>query len=80
MAKKCIKPFKVQCTSVYCYVQVCPGLYRAEDALSSKVHELLLAAGQTGKVAERSRLVEEAVKISKQIAGNLRLDVSNSYT
>ena len=57
------------------YFEVCPGLYRAEDAASSKAHELLLAAAQTPRPAERQRMVEEAVAIAKQIAGNLRLEV-----
>ncbi len=56
--------------------EVCPGLYRAEDAASSKAHELLLAAAQTPKAADRERMVAEAVAIAKQIAGSLRLDVS----
>jgi hypothetical protein len=56
--------------------EVCPGLYRAEDAASSKAHELLLAAAQTAKAADRERMVAEAVAIAKQIAGSLRLDVS----
>ena len=56
--------------------EVCPGLYRIEDAASSKAHELLLAAGQTAKAADRDRMVKEAVAIAKQIAGSLRLDVS----
>jgi hypothetical protein len=56
--------------------EVCPGLYRAEDAASSKAHELLLAAAQTAKAADRDRMVAEAVAIAKQIAGSLRLDVS----
>jgi nuclear pore complex protein Nup155 len=56
--------------------EVCPGLYRAEDAASSKAHELLLAAAQTAKAADRERMVAEAVAIGKQIAGSLRLDVS----
>ena len=58
---------------------MCPGLYRAEDAASSKAHELLLAAAQTLKTAERERMVAEAVGIAKQIAGSLRLDVSKPF-
>jgi len=59
--------------------EVCPGLYRAEDAASSKAHELLLAAAQTGKPSDRERMVREAVSIAKQIAGSLRLEVLVSH-
>merc|ERR1719193_196125 len=59
--------------------EVCPGLYRAEDAASSKAHELLLAAAQTNKAAERDKMVKDAVTIAKQIAGSLRLEVLVSH-
>jgi len=59
--------------------EVCPGLYRVEDAASSKAHELLLAAAQSNKPAERSRMIQEAVEIAKGIAGSLRLDVMVSH-
>ena len=55
---------------------MCPGLYRAEDAASSKAHELLLAAAQATKTSDRERMVTDAVGIAKQIAGNIRLEVT----
>ena len=51
--------------SMFLYAQVCPGLYRVEDAASSKAHELLLAAAQSSKPAERTRMIQEAVEIAK---------------
>jgi len=59
--------------------EVCPGLYRAEDAMSSKAHELLLAAAQTKLPGERDWMVQQAVEIAKQIAGSLRLDILVSH-
>jgi len=59
--------------------EVCPGLYRAEDALSNKAHELLIAAGKSTNAAESAKMVKEAVGIAKQIAGHLKLEVLVSH-
>jgi len=59
--------------------QLCPGLYRQEDALSSKAHELLLAAAKQSKGGEREKMVAEAVSIAVQIAGHLQLGVLVSH-
>jgi len=59
--------------------QLCPGLYRQEDALSSKAHELLLAAAKQTKGGERDKMVAEAVTIAVQIAGHLQLGVLVSH-
>ena len=59
--------------------QLCPSLYRQEDALSSKAHELLLAAAKLGPGTEKDKLVGEAVSISVQIAGHLHLEVLVSH-
>jgi len=59
--------------------QLCPGLYRQEDALSSKAHELLLAAAKQSQGGERDKMVGEAVSIAVQIAGHLQLGVLVSH-
>jgi len=59
--------------------EVCPSLYRVEDAASSKAHELLLAAAQSNKPSERNRMIQESVDIAKGIAGSIRLDVLVSH-
>jgi len=59
--------------------QLCPGLYRQEDALSSKAHELLLAAAKVSQGGEREKMVSEAVSIAVQIAGHLQLSVLVSH-
>jgi len=58
---------------------LCPALYRQEDALSSKAHELLLAAAKQSKGGERVKMVSEAVNIAIQIAGHLQLGVLVSH-
>ena len=63
--------------NIYSFVQVCPSLYRVEDAASSKAHELLLAAAQSNKPAERQRMIQEAVEIAKSIAGSRILEVKD---
>jgi len=59
--------------------QLCPGLYRQEDALSSRAHELLLAAAKLSPGGERDKTVGEAVGIAVQIAGHLQLGVLVSH-
>ena len=59
--------------------QLCPSLYRHEDALSSKAHELLLAAAKLGNGTEKDKMIGEAVSIAIQIAGHLHLDVMVSH-
>ena len=59
--------------------QLCPSLYRQEDALSSKAHELLLAAAKLGHGSEKDKMIGEAVGIAVQIAGHLHLDVMVSH-
>lgn len=59
--------------------QLCPSLYRHEDALSSKAHELLLAAAKIGNGTEKDKMIGEAVSIAIQIAGHLHLDVMVSH-
>lgn len=46
--------------------EVCPSLYRAEDALFVRAHELLLAAKGERNVAEKHRLLKEALTLCKQ--------------
>ena len=59
--------------------QLCPSLYRQEDALSSKAHELLLAAAKLGHGSEKEKMIGEAVGIAVQIAAHLHLDVMVSH-
>ena len=58
---------------------LCPALYTMEDSTSSKVHELLLAAGQQSKVGERERMVGEAVTLALGIASRLQLPTVVSH-
>lgn len=59
--------------------QLCPSLYRQEDQLSSKAHELLLSAAKLGHGSERDKMIGEAVGIGVQIAAHLHLDVMVSH-
>ena len=59
--------------------QLCPSLYRQEDALSSKAHELLLAAAKLGQGSEKDKTIGEAVGIAVQIAAHLHLEVMVSH-
>ena len=58
---------------------LCPALYTVEDSTSSKVHELLLAAGQQSKTGERERMVDEAVNLALSIASRLQLPTVVSH-
>jgi len=58
---------------------LCPALYTMEDSTSSKVHELLLAAGQQSKAGERERIVGEAVTLALGIASRLQLPTVVSH-
>ncbi len=49
---------------------VCPALYHSEDAISSKAHEILITAKQQTNAKEREKLLQEAVRMSKEIAGS----------
>ncbi|KAK8768603.1 hypothetical protein V5799_014931 [Amblyomma americanum] len=53
--------------------QVCPSLYRSEDALFTRAHEKLLAARTERNPAERRRLLDEAVKLCKEVGPPLPL-------
>lgn len=59
--------------------QLCPSLYRQEDALSSKAHELLLAAAKLAPGSEKEKMIGEAVGIAVGIAGHLHLEVMVSH-
>ena len=50
---------------------MCPSLYHCEDAISSKAHEILIAAKslQPANARERERMLGEAVNMCKDIAG-----------
>lgn len=54
--------------------QVCPSLYRNEDALCTKINEQLLKA-RTGNVSrsERDRLLQQTLDLSKQIPSRLNV-------
>ena len=54
---------------------VCPSLYHCEDAISSKAHEILIAAKSQGNAREREKMLGEAVNMCKDIAGRLNLNV-----
>ena len=58
---------------------VCPSLYHCEDAISSKAHEILIAAKSQGNAREREKMLGEAVNMCKDIAGRLNLDVLASH-
>lgn len=52
---------------------VCPALYHSEDAISSKAHEILISAKAQTNPRERDKMLQEAVKMSKDIAGRNRI-------
>ncbi len=60
--------------------EICPTLYASEDAISSKAHEMLIAARASNvDSSERSRLMRDAVGMCKDIAGRINLDVLVSH-
>ncbi len=60
--------------------EVCPTLYQAEDAISSKAHELLACARQRQTDdTERQRMLTEAVRMCKEVAARINLDVLVSH-
>lgn len=56
--------------------QVCPSLYRSEDALFTRANEKLLAARAERNTAERRKLLDEAVALCKQVGPPLPLGVA----
>ncbi|XP_045519163.1 nuclear pore complex protein Nup154 [Pieris brassicae] len=53
--------------------QLCPSLYRQEDATCSKANELLIFAKQQKNSAEREEMLQQALKLCKDVAPNVNL-------
>ncbi|XP_023943990.2 nuclear pore complex protein Nup154 [Bicyclus anynana] len=53
--------------------QLCPTLYRQEDATCSKANELLIFAKQQKNPAEREEMLQQALKLCKDVAPNVNL-------
>ncbi|KAI8435058.1 hypothetical protein MSG28_003473, partial [Choristoneura fumiferana] len=53
--------------------QLCPSLYRQEDATCSKANELLIFAKQQKNPAEREEMLQHALKLCKDVAPNVNL-------
>ena len=54
-------------------LQVCPSLYRNEDALCTKVNEQLLKARTEMNHSEKEKLLHQAIETCKQIPTRLNL-------
>ncbi|XP_048479675.1 nuclear pore complex protein Nup154 [Plutella xylostella] len=55
--------------------QLCPTLYRQEDATCSKANELLIFAKQQKNPAERDEMLQHALKLCMDVAPNVNLPV-----
>ncbi|CAK1552084.1 unnamed protein product [Leptosia nina] len=53
--------------------QLCPTLYRQEDATCSKANELLIFAKQQKNSAEKDEMLQQALKLCKDVAPNVNL-------
>ncbi|XP_064486924.1 nuclear pore complex protein Nup155-like [Ornithodoros turicata] len=53
--------------------EVCPTLFRSEDATFARAHEMLLAARSTTSREERDRLLSDALSLCKQVGPMLQL-------
>lgn len=53
--------------------EVCPTLFRSEDATFARAHEMLLAARSTTSREERDRLLNDALNLCKQVGPMLQL-------
>ncbi|KAI5633067.1 hypothetical protein NE865_14195 [Phthorimaea operculella] len=53
--------------------QLCPTLYRQEDATCSKANELLIFAKQQKNPAEREEMLQHALKLCVDVAPNVNL-------
>ncbi|OWR42917.1 Nuclear pore complex protein Nup155 [Danaus plexippus plexippus] len=53
--------------------QLCPTLYRQEDATCSKANELLIFAKQQKNPEEREEMLHQALKLCKDVAPNVNL-------
>lgn len=53
--------------------EVCPSIYRNEDALFSKAHEKLLSAKTIQNIQERENILKESLQLCKQISSQLNL-------
>ncbi|KAG7173878.1 Nuclear pore complex protein Nup155-like [Homarus americanus] len=54
--------------------EICPGLYRIEDAKIAKVNEIILAAKATSNKAEKDQGFKEAVALCKQIGHHVNVN------
>lgn len=52
---------------------VCPSLYRSEDALFTRAQEILLAARTERSPADRQRMLAEALELCKRVGPQLHL-------
>ncbi|XP_040579145.2 nuclear pore complex protein Nup155 isoform X2 [Lepeophtheirus salmonis] len=59
--------------------EVCPILYNNEDALSSKAHEILIAAKAQTNLIQREKMLKESLSLCKDIAAKLNLEVIVSH-
>ncbi|GBP10894.1 Nuclear pore complex protein Nup154 [Eumeta japonica] len=55
--------------------QLCPTLYRQEDATCSKANELLLFAKQQKNPADREEMLQQALKLCKDVAPNVNMPI-----
>ena len=57
----------------------CPSLYDADDAVSSKAHEMIISAKQEANLATKQKMISDAVALCKKVAGRLNLEILVSH-
>ena len=59
--------------------QACPSLYNVDDTVASKAHEMIIGAKTEVNLAERQKIVSQAIGLCKKVAGKLNLDILVSH-
>ncbi|ODN01638.1 hypothetical protein Ocin01_05049, partial [Orchesella cincta] len=57
--------------------EVCPTLFRNEDAIGSKVAEILAKVRNITDVTEKEALLKESLILSEKISGHSRININN---
>lgn len=57
--------------------EVCPTLFRNEDAIGSKVAEILAKVRNVTDLAEKEALLKESLILSEKISGHSRININN---
>lgn len=73
LVRRCLKDNRTTDAISRTLHELCPSIYRRENALQAKAHEMILRSREISDKTEKERMINEAVSLLKQIG--VRLDL-----